>query len=255
MVCLDSDVLMWWRYFGNFHQSWFKTQFWQCSRSDPTKPNQSGSGPIKPNWAQLGAWFWRCSQFWRWPLEIRELTFPQKCWKCQILILCGVSLCRGAGECPIWLLLTLVETLFAFSFSSSCLLSSFSSSLSFWYSLAHLTITWQMTFGGNVPSGRSEPWFIATWFLAYEACSWWNLLGHLGCQQLVWLFDLSRITVHLEWLWGESGWLHLMLHPWRIGLLCMPWWDCMWWIRVIVILTWDIHVTWDLHHLVYCHQW
>ncbi len=68
------------------------------------------------------------------------------------------SLCRGAGECPIWLLLTLVETLFAsfsFSFSSSCHLSSFSSSLSFWYSLAHLTITWQMTFGGSVPSGRS----------------------------------------------------------------------------------------------------
>jgi hypothetical protein len=131
-----------------------------------------------------------------------------------------------------------------------------SSSLSFWYSFAHLTISWQMTFGGNVPSGRSEPWFIATWFLAYEPCSWWHLLGHLGCQQqLVWLFDLSRITVHLEWLWGESGWLHLMLHPWIIGLLCMPWWDWMWWIRVIVILTWDINVTWDLHHLVHCHQW
>jgi hypothetical protein len=81
----------WWRDFGDFHQSQFKTQFWWCSQSGLTKPNQSGSGlinhgqawsigigPIKPDWARLGAWFWQCSQFWWWPLVIRELIFPQK---------------------------------------------------------------------------------------------------------------------------------------------------------------------------------
>jgi hypothetical protein len=46
MVCLDGDVLMWWRDFGDFHQSQFKTQFWQFSWSNLTKPNQLGMGPI-----------------------------------------------------------------------------------------------------------------------------------------------------------------------------------------------------------------
>jgi hypothetical protein len=46
MARLDGDVLMWWRDFGDFHQSGFKTRFWQFSWSDPTKPNQSGLGLI-----------------------------------------------------------------------------------------------------------------------------------------------------------------------------------------------------------------
>jgi hypothetical protein len=78
-------TVMWWHDFGDSHQSRFKTQFWWCSWSDPTKPNQFGIGPnqlglgpIKLDWAQSGARFWRCSQFWWWPLEIRELIFPQK---------------------------------------------------------------------------------------------------------------------------------------------------------------------------------
>jgi hypothetical protein len=53
MACLDSDVVMWWCDFGDFHQSRFKTWFWQCSRLDPTKPNQLGLGqsnPIGPDW-------------------------------------------------------------------------------------------------------------------------------------------------------------------------------------------------------------
>jgi hypothetical protein len=37
------------------------------------RPDQLGSGLINQDWAQSGA------QFWWWPLEIQELTFPQKC--------------------------------------------------------------------------------------------------------------------------------------------------------------------------------
>jgi hypothetical protein len=113
MVCLDSDVVMWWCDFGDFHQSQFKTRFWWCSdqtQRNPInwdqawsigiRPDQSGLGPIKPDWAQSGAQFWQCSQFLWWPLEIQELTFPQKCWKCQFPILCGVSLvlCNSAAS-------------------------------------------------------------------------------------------------------------------------------------------------------------
>ncbi len=98
-------TVMWWHYFGNFHQSQFKTRFWRCSQSILTKPDQLGSGqsigigPINQDWAQsipiapdqepdfgdapnFGDDLWR-SENWH---------FPKSCWKYQILILCGVSL-------------------------------------------------------------------------------------------------------------------------------------------------------------------
>jgi hypothetical protein len=33
-------------HFWHMVKTGLKTQFWQCSRSDPNKPDQSGSGPI-----------------------------------------------------------------------------------------------------------------------------------------------------------------------------------------------------------------
>jgi hypothetical protein len=47
MACIDGDVAMWWHNFGDFHQSQFKTQFWQCSQSDLTKPDWAQSIRIR----------------------------------------------------------------------------------------------------------------------------------------------------------------------------------------------------------------
>jgi hypothetical protein len=104
-----GDVVMWWR--GDV-VTWF---WWFPSvpiqdpilamlpispdqtRSIRIGPNQSGSGrsnPIgpdrepnfgdapnfcnAPDFCDAPKMLPRCSQFWRWPLEIRELTFPPK---------------------------------------------------------------------------------------------------------------------------------------------------------------------------------
>jgi hypothetical protein len=60
-------------WFWRFPSVPIQDRFWWCSRSVPTKPDQLGLGPINRD-----RMLPRCSQFWRWPLEIRELTFPQK---------------------------------------------------------------------------------------------------------------------------------------------------------------------------------
>jgi hypothetical protein len=64
-------------------QFWRCSQFLQCSRflrCSQDAPN-FGDAPNfcnAPDFCDAPKMLPRCSQFWRWPLEIRELTFPPK---------------------------------------------------------------------------------------------------------------------------------------------------------------------------------
>jgi hypothetical protein len=87
------------------YQTWPNPINHDQARSIVIRPNHLGLGPIKPNWAWSGADFGNAPNFGDDLLRSKNWHFPQKCWKCQILILCEVSQQECFGE---WISMTLV---------------------------------------------------------------------------------------------------------------------------------------------------